>query len=49
MEQISHFQYFIDVFWPFFLGAIAVRVICGFYGDLMYWISRAFGGSGREV
>lgn len=42
-DEISHFQYFVNIFWQFFLGAIALRVICGFYGECMYWISKSFG------
>ena len=42
-EELTHFQYFVDMFWQFFLANIAVRIICGFYGDLMYWINKSFG------
>lgn len=42
-ETMSEFMYFVNLFWPFFTGAIAVRVICGLYGDIMYWISKSFG------
>lgn len=41
--ELTEFQYFINLFWPFFVGALAVRVICGFWGDVMYWMSVAFG------
>lgn len=43
-SDFTEFQYFVDLFWVFLLGWIAVRVVCGFYGDIMYWLSKAFGG-----
>lgn len=42
-SEISHFQYFINLYWPFVLGGFAVRVFCWFYGQLMYWISQSMG------
>lgn len=40
---MSEFQYFIELFWPFFTGALAVRVICWLVGNYSYWISVALG------
>lgn len=42
-NELSEFEYFLRLFWPFFFGAIAVRVICGYYGEIMFWLSKAFG------
>lgn len=42
-ENISHFQYFVNLFWPWVLGALAVRVICGHFGEVCSWISLSFG------
>lgn len=41
---MDEFTYFVQLFWPYFVGWIAVRIIGGFYGDVMYWLSKAFGG-----
>ena len=43
-NQVSEFQYFVDLFWVFFVGAFAVRILCGFLGEAMFWMKTAFGG-----
>ena len=42
-NEISEFQYFVSLFWPFFTGALACRMLAGFLGEKMYWVSKAFG------
>ena len=42
---MDEFTYFVELFWPFYIGWLAVRIICGYYGDIMYWVSKAFGDS----
>lgn len=47
-NQLTEFQYFVDLFWIFFVGALFVRVLCGELGEAMSWIKIAFGGSDQN-
>ena len=41
--DISEFSYFLQLFWPFFTGALCVRVICWVFGNFSWWIGKSFG------
>lgn len=39
----TEFEYFSYLFFQFFCGWLVVRIICWFYGQVVYFISRSMG------